>query len=79
MLLKAELFVNGTKYDFEKKVISHTKPLEAYDVLRYEGIELPEELKFDDIAKHNDIFVRYFAKKVENAPWVLVKIDFLDI
>ena len=78
LYIKAELFVNGKKYEIEKRVISQTKPLDGFDELNNVQLLLDNEIKFSDIEQNNDIFVRYFAKKKEEAPWVLIKIDFIN-
>lgn len=79
LFLKIEFFINGQKYILEKKVINPSHPLDAFDVLRYENLVLPSEIKIDELSKSKDIFARYFAKKDKNAPWILLKIDFLNI
>ena len=79
LYMKAELYINGEKYPFEKKIINPQRKLEAYDTLLYQDWKLPNDLKFNNLAQNNDIFVRYFAKKRPQAPWILVKIDFLKI
>ncbi|MBQ4646895.1 MAG: hypothetical protein IJB79_06070 [Candidatus Gastranaerophilales bacterium] len=79
LFVKAELYIDSSKYIFEKKIIKPTSPLDAYDVLQYSDFELPKEIEFDSIKNSNDVFVRYFAKKQEDAPWILIKIDFLNI
>lgn len=77
LFVKIELHVNGEKYPFERKILNATNPLEAYETLKYEDLIIPDYVKFNDLEQYNDIFVRYYAKKQPNAPWVLVKIDFL--
>jgi len=79
LFVKAELFVNGQKFEIEKRVINPANALPSYEILKCSDFKLPEDIELGDIAKNNDIFVRFYAKKVENAPWVLLKIDFLDI
>ena len=79
LFLKAELFVNGKKHILEKKVINLAHPLEAYETLPYQDLELPKNIIFNDLKQNNDIFVRYFARKSQDAPWILIKIDFLNI
>ena len=79
LFIKAELFVNGQKHVFEKKVISSKSPLGPYEVIQYEDMVLSKDVVFNDLKQNNDIFVRYFAKKCEDAPWILIKIDFLNI
>ena len=54
-------------------------PFEAYDSFMYENYILPDEIKLNNLNKNNDIFVKYYAKRCENAPWLLVKIDFINI
>lgn len=78
LYLKVELHINNEKHIFERKVLSQTHALDAYDVLEYKDLILPDEIKLNDLNK-NDIFVRYFAKKAQNAPWILIKIDFINI
>ena len=78
LYIKAELFVNGNKYEFEKRVVAQTRPLDGFDELNNIQLILDDEIKFNDIKENNDIFVRYFAKKREEAPWVLIKIDFIN-
>lgn len=79
LFVKAEFFVNGEKYVFDKKVLNPTHPLEAYETYECLDLVLPKNVKFNDLKQNNDIFVRYFAKKKEEAPWILIKIDFLNI
>ena len=79
LFIKAEFYLNGNVYEIEKKVISPTNFLDGYDDFTCQDLVLPDGIKFDDIKKNNDIFVRYYAKKVQEAPWVLVKIDFINI
>lgn len=79
LFIKAELYVNGQKYVIEKKVVNSTNPLPAYEMLRYEDMELPQNIEFNNLNQNNDIFVRYFAKRCKEAPWLLLKIDFLNI
>lgn len=79
LYLKAELFINGQKYTAQKKIINQVHPLEAYDNLIYENYVLPDEIEFNNLNQNNDIFVKYYAKRCENAPWLLVKIDFINI
>jgi len=74
LFIKAELFVNGQKYVIEKKVVNSTNPLSAYEMLRYEDMELPQNIEFNNLNQNNDIFVRYFAKRCKEAPWLLLKI-----
>ena len=78
LYIKAELFVNGKKYEIEKRVVAQTRPLDGFDELNNIQLILDDEIKFNDIKENNDIFVRYFAKKREEAPWVLIKIDFIN-
>ena len=79
LFVKAEIFVNGKKHAIEKKILTPNSPLGAYDILQSQDMLLPSDINFNNLEQNNDIFVRYFAKKVENAPWILIKIDFLDI
>jgi len=79
LFVKAELYVNNNKYIIEKKVITPTKPLEAFGILQYQDLVIPKNIEFSNLKQNNDIFVRYFAKRSEQAPWILIKIDFLDI
>ena len=79
LFVKVELFINGKKHVFERKVLSPTHILDAYDTLKYEDLILPSDVEFREPKKNNDIFVRYFAKKAQDAPWILIKIDFINI
>lgn len=79
LFMKVEFYVNGKKYVVEKKIISHVNPLPPYEILQYQDLIMPDNIEFNNLKQNNDIFVRYFAKKTDEAPWVLIKIDFLDI
>ena len=79
LFLKAELFINGKKYVIEKKVINPTSFLPAFDMIRYEDFVIEDDIEFSNLNENNDIFVRYFAKRCKEAPWILLKIDFLNI
>ena len=79
LYLKSELYVNSKPYVTEKHIITPTKPLEGLDTLKYTDYNLPQEILFNNLEQNNDIFVRYYAKKKPEAPWVLIKIDFINI
>ena len=79
LFVKTELFVNGKKYIIEKKLLNTTNQLNAYEVLNCQDFVLPENIEFNNLVQNNDIFVRYYAKKQKDAPWVMVKIDLLKI
>lgn len=79
LYIKAEVYINGAKYDVTRKVFSLNSELSEYELRQVTDFALPSDIKFNDLKGRNDVFVRYFAKKVEDAPWVLIKIDFLDI
>ncbi|MBQ8636060.1 hypothetical protein IJ425_07920 [bacterium] len=79
LYLKAELFVNGQRYVMEKKIISQVNSLEPYSDFAGFNFALPNNIQFNNLKQNNDIFVRFYAKKIKSAPWVLTKIDFLNI
>ncbi len=79
LYVKTELYVNGNKHVIQKKIITPTRPIEPYESIKSLDIELPKDVQFNNLKQNNDIFVRYYAKKKEEAPWVLLNIDFLNI
>ena len=79
LFLKADLFVNGELYTFEKHPITHSKPLSGLEKLKYDEIVIPPSVKFNNLNENNDIFVKFYAKKEKKAPWILLKIEFLNI
>ncbi|MBQ7286364.1 MAG: hypothetical protein IJW73_01225, partial [Candidatus Gastranaerophilales bacterium] len=79
LFVKTDLFVNGEKYTFEKHPISHKKPLSGLETLKYDEIVLPSNIKFNNLKENNDIFAKFYARKNKKAPWILLKIEFLNI
>ena len=79
LFVKAELYVNSEKYVIEKKVVTPTHSIEPYEIMKCLDLELPQDVKFNNLKQNNDIFVRYYAKRIQDAPWVLLNIDFLNI
>lgn len=79
LYIKAEIHTNGNKHSVEKKVVNSNMQLVEYESRQIDNFVLPSSIVFNDLKSNNDTFVRYFAKKTEDAPWVLIKIDFLDI
>jgi len=79
LFVKAELYINGQKQVVTKKIITPTNSLELYSDFVSFGIDLPNDIQFNNLKQNNDIFVRYFAKRAKDAPWILIKIDFLNI
>lgn len=76
LIVKAQIFVNGKEYNIQKHIIHPSNALEAYETLQYQDMVLPDDIKFNNLSENNDIFVKYWAKRCESAPWILIKIDF---
>lgn len=79
LYIKAELYVNGKKYLLEKKCIDKAHLLEPYSDFIPMYFDLDKEIDFNNLTKNDDVFIRFFAKKTKNAPWILIKIDFPNI
>lgn len=79
LYIKAELYISGKKYLLEKKCFDKTHFIEPYSDFMPIYIDLDKEIKYDNLTKNNDVFIRYFAKKTQDAPWILIKIDFPNI
>ena len=78
LIMQLEVFINSKRYVFDKKVISNSKPLDAYSVLEQYLIELPSNFEFEEMNQNYDILIKYFGKKQDSAPWTLIKIDSVD-
>lgn len=79
LYVKAELYINGQKYVLDKKIADKAHILELYSEFVPIYLDLPKEIETKNINNNSDIFIRYFAKKVEDAPWILIKIDLPNI
>lgn len=79
LFIKAEINVDGKKYYLDKKIISSPQSLDGYDVMQCQDLYLPDEINFSNVLKKDEIFIKYFAKRTQDAPWTMIKIDFLDI
>ena len=79
LFIKTEIFVNGKKYIIEKKVVTPARSIEPYETMNSLDFELPQDVKFNNLKQNNDIFVRFYAKRLQDAPWVLLNIEFLNI
>ena len=78
LYLDVELFLNTKRYTVSKKVASLSNTLGAYEEFKNFEIKLPSNIEFVDVADHNYLILKYFAKKSVKAPNTLVKIDSLN-
>lgn len=79
LIFLIEIFVENKKYTVEKRLFSVAHPLDFYDKAAYNKIFLPKEFQLNNLKSKNNVIIKYFAKKQENAPWTLIKIDSLNI
>ena len=79
LFFQIELFVDNKKYSVEKKLFSVAHPLDFFDKAALNKVYLPKDFKLNDLKSENNVIIKYYAKKVEEAPWTLVKIDSLNI
>ena len=42
-------------------------------------MDITNDVVFSNLDENNDATIRFFARKNDNAPWVLIKIDLVDI
>lgn len=75
LFIQIELFVNSRRYTVDKKIFTATNPLDAYDMVQYARILLPDDVEFDE---KNDVVIKYYVKKKRYAPWTMIKIDSLN-
>lgn len=78
LYVQVELFVNSKRYELQKNIIHHSNPIDEYGISSMNKIELPSDFKIDKLNKTNDIIVKFYAKRKQDAPWTLLKIDVLD-
>lgn len=78
LYLDIDLFLNTKRYKISKKIIHLAHTLPPYAEIRNYQIELPSNIEFVDIADHNYLILKYFAKKSVKAPNTLIKIDALN-
>ena len=79
LYVKIELIINSQEYIVEKKIISKTLNLNFYDVLSDVHIKLPSEININNPKIKNTVFIKFYAKKIKNGPWTLIKIEQLNI
>ena len=79
LYVKIELIINSKEYIVEKKIISKTLNLNFYDVLSDVHIKLPSEININNPKIKNTVFIKFYAKKIKNGPWTLIKIEQLNI
>ena len=79
LYLQVILYVDKNQYKVDKKMFSYTHPLDFYEIIEQNKILLPKSFKLNNLKEKNEIIIKYFARKNENAPWTLLKIDSLNI
>ena len=62
----------------EKKIVTPLNQIEPYETLKSTDFVLSDDVKFGNLKQNDDIFVRYFARRADDAPWILIKIDFIN-
>ena len=79
LFIEAIIFVDNKQYKVNKKLFSKTHPFDFYDKSIQNQILLPDDFKVNEPKDKTVAMVKYFARKNENAPWTLIKIDSLNI
>ena len=79
LYLQVILYVDNNQYKLDKKMFSYAQPLDFYEIIEQNKILLPKNFKIDNLKDKNTVIIKYFARKNENAPWTLIKIDSLNI
>ena len=79
LYMEVEMFVENKQYKVYKKMFSISRPLDFFDKVEHNKIELPKNFKLNNLKNKNEVIVKYFAKKKEKAPWTLIKIESLNI
>ena len=78
LYIKTEIVINSNTYTLEKKVITYPSEISYYDIAKDITMKLPSDINFINILSENDAIIKFYAKKKEQAPWVLVKIEQLN-
>ena len=78
LYLDIDLFLNSKRYKLTKKIVHLSDTLSPYGELKGFKIKLPSNIQFVDIADHNYLILKYYAKKSVRAPSTLVKIESLN-
>ena len=79
LFIEAIIFIDNKQYKVDKRLFSKSHPLDFYDKAEFNKILLPRDFDIIEPRDKTDVIVKYFARKKENAPWTLIKIDSLNI
>ena len=79
LFIEAIIFIDNKQYKVDKRLFSKSHSLDFYDKAEFNKILLPRDFDVIEPRDKTDVIVKYFARKKENAPWTLIKIDSLNI
>ncbi len=74
-----EVYVDNKKYDAKKHIINHSNKLGYYEEMKGVEISLPLALERKINSKKYHAIIKYYARKKKNAPWILLKIEGVNI
>ena len=74
-----EVYINDKKYDAKKHIITSSNKLGYYEEMKDIEISLPLALERKLTSKKQHAIIKYYARKKKIAPWILLKIEGVNI
>ncbi len=77
--LKIEIYLNQKRYIIEKNLFPIASPLASRTTSDTIQVDLTQKVEFNNLDQNNDLVVRFFGRKDKQAPYVLLKIELVNI